>query len=127
MNQVLNPSRFSGFLNKGFLIFVIIFFLFNKPVRTKENTLTSFDGLNSLVADTITSQVFFTADEMPKFEGREARYFSNWLEKNLIYPVEAIADSIQGRVYVQFIIDSIGQTRDIKIAKGVHKAIDDEA
>ena len=41
------------------------------------------------------------------------------LHANVQYPQEAYDAGVQGRVYVQFVVDENGRARDLKIAKGL--------
>jgi len=50
-----------------------------------------------------------------------------WLSDNITYPIEAQNKGIQGRVYVNFIVRSDGRIDGVKIAKGVHPTLDNEA
>jgi len=50
-----------------------------------------------------------------------------FLGKNTKYPEAAKEAGIQGRVYVEFIISENGEIADVKIARGVHPLLDNEA
>lgn len=65
-------------------------------------------------------------EENPKFPGGEEACMK-FLADNLRYPKEAQEKGIQGRVYVQFVIDSLGYVTDPKIVRGVHPLLDQEA
>ena len=43
------------------------------------------------------------------------------------YPKYALDNGIQGTVLVDFIIDEKGEVRDVKVSRGVHQSLDDEA
>jgi TonB family protein len=114
------------------IFFLIFLFITNFNLFPNESCgliLITFCANTNSPPDTaaLEEKIHVTADEMPKFGGREAHHFIFWLERNLIYPEAAIADSIQGKVYVQFVIDANGHIKDVKIAKGVHTLIDNEA
>lgn len=70
--------------------------------------------------------VFYVVDELPVFPGGEEA-LRNWLAENIRYPGEAKADSIQGKVYVTFIVDEQGKVTDSKLARGASPALDEEA
>jgi TonB family protein len=57
--------------------------------------------------------------------GSEA--FLKMIETNLIYPQSALMDSIEGKVYVQFWVDSIGNTINHIIIRGIRQDLDEEA
>ena len=54
-------------------------------------------------------------------------FMERWVYQYLKYPQYAIDNGIQGRVMVDFIIDEKGEVRDVKVSRGVHQSLDDEA
>ena len=46
------------------------------------------------------------------------------IQRNVIYPKAALANRIEGRVFVSFYVDSEGQVREAKIVKGLDPEID---
>lgn len=50
-----------------------------------------------------------------------------FIRANLVYPQSAIDDSIEGRVYIEYIVDTLGNTSNHKILRGVREDIDNEA
>lgn len=50
-----------------------------------------------------------------------------FIRANLVYPQTAIDDSIEGRVYIEYIVDTLGNTSNHKILRGVREDIDNEA
>ena len=68
-----------------------------------------------------------------KVQNREAGYIYGdyslleFLQKNIRYPINAINKRITGKVYVGVVIDSKGNTKNVKLVKGVQKDLDDEA
>ena len=69
---------------------------------------------------------FFIVEEMPEFPGGEVELRQH-IATQVKYPQEAVRDSIQGRVYVTFIVASDGTVKEPKIARGVHPLLDAEA
>jgi TonB family protein len=62
----------------------------------------------------------------PEFPGgEEAR--QKFLRDNVVYPVEARKNNIQGVVYVDFVIEPDGTVSNIEIYKSVQKSLDEEA
>lgn len=70
--------------------------------------------------------VFYVVDELPVFPGGEEA-LRNWLAENIRYPEEAKSDSIQGKVYVTFVINEQGKVTETKLARGASPALDKEA
>lgn len=60
--------------------------------------------------------VFIMVDKMPEFPGGKDA-MQKFISKEIIYPEEAIAEHIDGRVLLLVIIDKTGKIRDI-ISKG---------
>ena len=69
------------------------------------------------------------ADVKPMFlNSPDPRTFmEKWVYQYLKYPSYAIENGIQGRVLVDFIIDETGKVRDVKVSRGIHASLDDEA
>ena len=76
-------------------------------------------------ADTSSDKVFtFTiVQQKPFFQGD----ITKWLSDNIVYPKQAIDSSIQGTVYVGFVIEKDGSTSSFKLIKGVREDCDREA
>lgn len=52
-------------------------------------------------------EVYLSVDRMPAFPGGEAALMT-YLRDNISYPPEAEEKNIQGKVIVQFVVDSVG-------------------
>jgi TonB family protein len=70
--------------------------------------------------------VVLTSDVMPEFPGGTEKLLE-YLKVSIKYPEEAKTKGIKGRVFVQFIVSNTGKIKDVKIARGVHKLLDEEA
>jgi len=71
-------------------------------------------------------QIFFIVEDMPEFPGGDLalrKYIANAIN----YPVIAQENGIQGKVYVQFVVDKDGSVSDARIARGVDPSLDKEA
>ncbi len=72
--------------------------------------------------------VFVIVEDMPEFKaGQGVESFREWIQANLKYPEEAMKKGIQGKVYVNFIVDKDGSVSDVKIARGVDPILDKAA
>ena len=69
---------------------------------------------------------FRIVSQLPEFPGGLSEYVK-WLTKNLKYPEEARRQHLQGMVMVSFVINRDGSLTDIKVEKGVHPLLDNEA
>ena len=70
---------------------------------------------------------FSLVEVKPSFQGKEASHFSYWVNDNLTYPKEAVRDSVQGRVTLQFVVEKDGSVTGVKVLRGVAPILDDEA
>ena len=70
-------------------------------------------------------RVFTIVSEMPEFPGGSSALL-NYL-KSYVYPRDALKDSIQGRVLVQFIIEKDGSITNVKVENSVYPSLDAEA
>ncbi len=71
-------------------------------------------------------QVFYIVEEMPEFPGGDLE-LRKTIAENIEYPVQAQKDSIQGKVYITFIVGKDGNVKKPKIARGVDPLLDKEA
>ena len=63
-------------------------------------------------------EVYLSVDRMPAFPGGEAALMT-YLRDNISYPPEAEEKNIQGKVIVQFVVDSVGYVGDVKVVRSV--------
>jgi TonB family protein len=71
-------------------------------------------------------KVYVKVDNMPEYPGGEAELFK-YIEKNVTYPASAKAKKEQGKVYIQFIIDTEGNITKVVVMRGASPALDKEA
>ncbi len=71
-------------------------------------------------------QVFFIVEEMPEFPGGELA-LRKFIANAIKYPVIAQENGIQGKVYVNFVVDKNGKVTQARIARGVDTSLDKEA
>ncbi len=72
------------------------------------------------------AQVFFIVEEMPEFPGGELA-LRKFIATSIKYPVIAQENGIQGKVYVNFVVDKDGSITNAKVARGVDPSLDKEA
>lgn len=70
--------------------------------------------------------VFFTVEEMPEFPGGELA-LRKFIARGIKYPSAAREKGIQGKVYVNFVVEKDGSVGRMKIARGVDPSLDREA
>lgn len=87
-----------------------------------------------IIAQTETSKPMSNQDsikaelkiKMPVFEGGQERLIT-YLSTFLRYPDDAVRDSIQGTVLVEFIINTTGKVTNARVLKGISPSCDTEA
>ena len=72
------------------------------------------------------SEVFFIVENMPEFPGGELA-LRKFIANAIKYPVIAQENGIQGKVYVNFVVDKDGSVTQARIARGVDSSLDKEA
>lgn len=76
--------------------------------------------------DTIDGEVFFSVvEEMPEF-GNGWEDIKKYILDNITYPQTAIDDSIEGRVFIQFVINEDGSVSNPKAVRGLRYDLDEE-
>ena len=92
--------------------------------------LLSFIGMTNVFAQQETTataeKVFDVVDEMPSFPGGQG-VMTEFLSKNIKYPIVAEENGIQGRVLVKIVIKKDGTIDSPKVIKSVDPSLDKEA
>ena len=70
---------------------------------------------------------FQLVEEKPSFEGGDANNFSKWVNQRLVYPEVAKENGVQGRVMLQFTVNTDGSVSNVKVLRGVDPSLDKEA
>ncbi|TAJ12016.1 energy transducer TonB [Marinilabiliaceae bacterium JC017] len=79
-------------------------------------------------------KIFIIVEQMPIFrpeicktpeEGQQE--LIRYIIKNLRYPVKAQENGIEGKVYVQFVVNPQGQVEKVRVVRSVHPDLDEEA
>lgn len=76
--------------------------------------------------EVVEEEVFTIVENMPEFPGGQAKLFE-YLGKSIKYPPAAKANGISGKVYVNFEVGKDGKITNVKILRGVHDLLDEEA
>lgn len=85
-----------------------------------------FICLNIVSVQTMYAQVRMFAEQMPQFEGGESG-LKNWINQNMNYPQEALANKEEGRVMIKLIITEDGSVSESKVVRHVSDLLDAEA
>ena len=95
-----------------------------KPVAVSYNFPIIFQTKKPENTDVVPFQF---ADTKPGFNGGDVNEFSKWVAQHLIYPENCKKEGISGRVTLSFTVSETGKVTDVKVLRGVHKDLDNEA
>jgi len=68
---------------------------------------------------------FIFVEEMPEPDGGFSAFYK-YVSNNLKYPAAPRRMNIEGKVFVQFVVDEKGEIVDLEILKGIHTDCDNE-
>ena len=70
---------------------------------------------------------FALVEEKPGFQGGDPNAFSKWVNSRLVYPEIAKENGVQGKVTLQFTVNTDGSVSNVKVLRGVDPSLDKEA
>ena len=71
---------------------------------------------------------FIVVEENATYNGGDLGTFRNWVQSNLVYPQQASTNRIEGRVFIQFAVNSKGDVCNIKVLRSSgNPLLDNEA
>jgi len=73
-----------------------------------------------------TEEIFIIVEDKPVPKGGMASFYQ-YVNDNIKYPHQAQTLSIEGRVFVQFVVGKDGKLTDIKVVRGIGGGCDEEA
>ncbi|RPH33367.1 MAG: energy transducer TonB [Bacteroidales bacterium] len=94
---------------------------------TDEAVVEVVEEVKEEVQEVKEEEVFLVVEEMPSFGSGDANEFRAWVAQNMKYPEVAAENGIQGRVFVQFVIEPDGRLSNVRVIRGVDPALDKEA
>jgi protein TonB len=106
--------------------------LFNLSLEEDIEIISEIDPSDDIIFDHGESievdddSVFIIVENAPEFPGGYTELM-RYLSENVVYPTIAQEVGIQGRVYVQFVVNKKGKIVDVHILKGVDRSLNAEA
>lgn len=111
--------------------------IMDNDAKVEESTIQASDDTQKAVEVKYTpveveeeeveeQQIFQVVEEMPSFPGGTAECMK-FLSKNIKYPTISQENGVQGRVIVQFVVNTDGSIVDAVVARGVDPYLDKEA
>ena len=74
----------------------------------------------------VEAEIFKVVEEMPEFPGGAAKMME-YIQKNIKYPMMARESDIQGRVFVNFVVEPDGSITNVTVMRGIGGGCDEEA
>ncbi len=74
----------------------------------------------------VEAEIFKVVEEMPEFPGGAAKMME-YIQKNIKYPMMARESDIQGRVFVNFVVEPDGTITNVAVLRGIGGGCDEEA
>ena len=78
------------------------------------------------VEEEVVTEVFTLVEEYPSFNGGDEAFIA-FIQKNLIYPEKARRMGLEGRVFVQFIVEKDGLLTNVTVLRGLSGGCNEEA
>jgi protein TonB len=95
-----------------------------EETRIEEVIFTDDDG--EAIPEESVDEIFVIVEEQPLPKGGYKAFY-DFVGQNLRYPPQARRMGIEGRVFVEFVVEKDGSLTDIKIVKGIGAGCDEEA
>ena len=92
---------------------------------TEESLNILMDGLSTLVDRPDNDSIYNIVEQMPQFPGGNPAMFE-YISKNVKYPQKAKDEGIQGRVFIQFVVEKDGSVGEVKLLRGIGGGCDEE-
>ena len=90
-----------------------------------EEVIFHKEGGDELLEES-ADEIFVIVEEQPLPKGGYKTFYE-FVGQNLRYPAQARRMGIEGRVFVEFVVEKDGSLTDIKVAKGIGAGCDEEA
>jgi len=95
-------------------------------VEVTEETVIEDIVFEEAPEEEVVEEVFTIVEDQPEFPGGMAAFYK-YVGDNMNYPSQAKRMGIEGRVYVQFVVDKDGTVTEVKAVKGIGAGCDEEA
>lgn len=123
--------------NLGVFIAMIIILIFTTESKSYNSTVIEALNEHDLSrSEAVTQQksailekdsVYIDVEVPASFKGGDLQSFRKWIQSHMDYPDVASRKGIQGKIYVQFVVNLEGEVVDVKIMRGLDPLLDNEA
>ncbi|MBN2350040.1 MAG: TonB family protein [Bacteroidales bacterium] len=69
---------------------------------------------------------FFRVEELPSFRNGDINSFNKYIQGKLRYSPEAINLGLEGRIFIQFVVDKKGNVTKVQIQRGIDPLLDNQ-
>jgi len=95
-------------------------------VEVTEETIVEDIIFDEAPEDENIDEVFTIVEDQPAFPGGMTAFYK-FVSDNMKYPAQARRMGIEGRVFVQFVVDKDGSVTEVQAVKGIGAGCDEEA
>jgi|SRR5688572_557329 len=108
------------------IVVSVLFYMNTTPAYSNFMQEVQIIDTINCIPDDSTETIYTIVEQMPSFTGGNEA-LKEYLIKNLKYPEKAIKDSIQGKVFVTFVVGQSGEIKDVKVLRGLTDELNQEA
>ena len=84
-------------------------------------------GGNEDIGETVSDKPYLYVEQMPQLPGGGGTAaIVAAIQKAARYPAPALGNQIEGRIFVSFVVNSLGEVSDVKVIKGLGYGLDEE-
>jgi len=95
-------------------------------VEVTEETVIEEIVFEEPVEEEAAEEIFTIVEQQPGYPGGNAAFYS-YIGKKMKYPSQARRMGIEGKVFVQFVVDTNGAITDVQVMRGIGAGCDEEA
>ena len=95
-------------------------------VEITEETVVEDIVFDEPVEEEVADEIFTIVEDQPQPKGGMAAFYE-YIGKKLKYPAQARRMGIEGKVFVEFVVDKDGTITNVKAIKGIGAGCDEEA
>ncbi len=98
----------------------------NLDVEVTEETVIEEVVFEEAPEEEMSDEIFLIVEETATPVGGMTEFYK-YFSKNLVYPIPARQAGIEGKVYLQFVVDKNGNVSNVQVVKGIGFGCDEEA
>lgn len=98
----------------------------NLDVEITQETVVEELVFEEAPEEEVADQIFSVVEDQPEPQGGYPAFYK-YISDNMDYPAQARRMGVEGKVYVQFVVDKDGTINEVKAIKGIGAGCDEEA